>query len=269
MNSRTDEHMRAVLRAMESIAPEPPPLPAALPLQSPHQRPLLVATGVFAAVLLTIGLGTLALRSDRGGSAAMPVTTAGDSTPVSSLPRYTIDLPGWIVADIVDGPSVGTAIFTEQRDGGEWDGGNGAIVSVWSDRPDDSTVTTVPPAGGESAPPSGYEAALAALADAEHLGTVEVATGARAEVFRLAGVDPDYEFLWQYSDTITVQVVVLGQGYEAAATVVAAVTPITEEAWDDLVARFPSRDVATTTMPPNATAGPAPEHEEPTTTTIP
>jgi len=267
MNSRTDKHVRAVLEAMETITPEPPPLPAASPARRARPRPALIAAGTFAVILLTVGFGALALRSGASGiGATEPETTAGRPISAETLPRYTIDLPGWRVADVIDSPLVGTAIFTEDGATGER---NGAIVSVWSAQEDDSAATTMPPESSEYVPLTGYQAALAALAGAEYLGTVEAAAGVGAEAFRLDGADPEYEFLWRYSDTITVELVVLGRDYEAARTILAAVAPITEEAWADLVAQYPSSTVATTTMPPNTTSGTEPAREEPTTTTIP
>lgn len=267
MNSRTDEHLRAVLEAMETITPEPPSLPAASMARPARPRPALIAAGTFAAMLLIIGVGTLALRSGASGiDATEPATTAGQPIPAEALPRYTIDLPGWRVADVIDSPRMGTAIFAEDGETGER---NGAIVSVWSAQEDDFAVTTVPPESGEYVPLTGYHAALAALADAEHLGTAEAAHGISAEAFRFDGADPEYEFLWQYSDTITVELVVLGRDYEAAKTVLAAITPITEEAWADLVAQYPPPEIATTTMPPNTTGGRQSEPVDPTTTTMP
>jgi hypothetical protein len=269
MNRQTDEQLGTVLRAMGAIAPEPPPLPAAVARRPAPPRPLLVAAGAFVAVLLVGGIGTVVVRAASGGGGAAPVTIADDSDPAPGLPRYTIDLPGWGVADVVDATYAGTAVFAEQADGGEWDGRSGAIVSAWSESPDNSAVTTMPP-GGEGQPPlHGYEAAIAALADAEHLGTVDVTGGVTAEAFRLGGADPEYEFVWRYNDAITVQVVVRGGDYEAAKRVVAAVVPITEDAWDELVARFPPTDLATTTMPPGTPAPLEPGAEDPTTTTMP
>ncbi len=261
MNDRINEHVGAVLTAIDEVTPEPPPLPMAPSKQSVRRRPLPVAAGAFAAVLVVIGLVALAVRSgvdEIQDVATVPSAPASTTTLVSdddmalSLPRFTIALRNWSIVDVVDSGQAATAILSEAGVDGER---SGAIISVWRDSPGDR-------------PGAGYEAALASHGLAEHLGTAEI-DGWAAEVFRYDGEDPQHQFLWQNTDSITVEVVVFRADYDDAKQIVAAIAPITEESWAELVDEFAPTEMATTTMPPDTPGIHDSEPLDATTTTMP
>lgn len=261
MNNRINQHVGAVLTAIDEATPKPPPLPTSPSKQSVQGHPLLVATGAFAAVLVAIGLVALVMRpgvdeiQDAATTPSPPAsstTLVSEGVPAQPLPRFTIGLPDWNIVDVVDSDQAATAILSKA---GANDEQHGATISVWRDSPGDR-------------PGTGYETALASHAEAEHLGTAEI-DGWTAEVFHYYGEDPEYQFLWQNTDSITVQVVIFRADYADAEQIVAAIVPITQESWAELVDEFAPAEMATTTMPPDT---PGIYHSEPlnaTTTTMP
>jgi len=226
---------------MDKTPRGPPPLPAS-PVRKPvNRRPLPVAVGAFALVLVVVGTVALAMRSpvDESRDAVVapdtsPETASTDEqAPAMPLPRFTLDLPGWSIVGINHSDLPTAAIFSK---GSTEEGREQAVIVVSSDGPDDP-------------PGTGYAAALAAHAEAENLGTVSI-DGFTAQAFRYGGEYPDYEFLWQNTETVMVQIVVLGVDYDEATEIVAAVSPITEETWTELAAQFPQTEMTTTTVAP-------------------
>jgi hypothetical protein len=251
MNDRTHEQLGAVLTAIDEITPEPPPLPAA-PMHRPvNRRPLPVAVGAFSLVLVVIGMAALAMRSpvDESGDAA----SGASSNQAVPLPRFTLDLPDWSI-DGINNTDLSTAVIFS-KDSTEASR-ELAVIVVSSDGPDDPPGTR-------------YAAAVASNLHAEDLGTVSIDDGFTVQGFRFGGDDPNYEFLWQNTESVMVQIVVMGVGYDEATEIVAALTPITQEHWTDLVAQFPQTEMATTTMPPGAPPIREPETVDITTTTMP
>lgn len=271
MTDRTSEPFKAVLQAIADVAPESPALSSVPPKRSVRRRPALVAGAAFVAVLLIVGLGALVIRQGREESrdvATVPgvsltttstslMTTPATAEPVRTgpLPRYTIDLVDWSVVEVSDSASSTVAILGQNTEDG---GGGRAIISVWSDNPGDP-------------PGTGYQTALAAAnADGEHLGGVDInARTVEAFADRYGGeATTDYQFLWQNTGTITVEVVVFTDDFEDAKRIVTSIAPITEESWTELVAQFAPTAASTTTMPANPPAT-EPEPVAITTTTMP
>lgn len=111
MSNRTNEHLRAVLTAIEDIAPEPPPLPAASSIQPIRRRPLLVAVAAFVAVLIVIGVGTLTLTRRVDGNQETATTPSSQPTttitvePVAATPAaYGLgpDAEGWEIRGVLE-----------------------------------------------------------------------------------------------------------------------------------------------------------------------
>ena len=113
----------------------------------------------------------------------------------------------------------------------------------------EQVVILVASDGPNDAPGTRYEEAVASSDEAESLGIVEI-DGFSTEAFRYR--DEYHAFLWQNTETVIVQVHVLGLGYDEARAIVAAVTPITQETWVEYVAQFPQTEMTTTTMLPLA-----------------
>ncbi len=91
MSDRTDEHFKAVLNAIDDITPESPPIVASPPQARARRQPLLVAAASFVVVLLSIGVGILALQPgaiQEGDVAIAPTTLISEG-----LPHLVLDLP--------------------------------------------------------------------------------------------------------------------------------------------------------------------------------
>lgn len=91
MSDLTDEHLKAVLNAIDDITPEPPPLLASPARPRARRQPLLVAAASFVVVLLSIGVGILALRL--GAVQERDVATAPTTLVSQGLPHLVLDLP--------------------------------------------------------------------------------------------------------------------------------------------------------------------------------
>jgi len=218
MSSRIDEQFRAVLAAIDDVAPSPPPFPARPVATGQRHRGLAAAAIAFAGVLLLVGVVALALR---------PVQDQAGTTPL--LHHYVIELPGWQVASAEDNGSSTTATF--------WNAATStnAIVIVSSD--------------GQNDPPgTAYESALASLSEDEHIGSANVLESS-AEAFRLAD-SSGFEFVWPDTNTSSVQVVVLADSYIEAERVLSGISRIDEDSWSEITSRTPPVEASTTTTEP-------------------
>ncbi|MDX2468632.1 MAG: hypothetical protein QNL12_15050 [Acidimicrobiia bacterium] len=248
MNDRTHEQVGAVLTAIDEITPEPPPFPVSPVRRPANRRPVPVAVGAFALVLVVIGMAAMAMRSPIdesrdavGAPDTSPAPAASDEqAPAITLPRFTLDLPGWHIVGINHSDLTTATVFSRSR---TEETPEQVVLAVQSDGPDDPPGTR-------------YAAAVASNLHAEDLGTVSIDDGIAVQAFRFGGESPSYEFIWRNTETVMVQVVVLGVGYEEAKEIAAALIPITQEHWTELAAQFPQTEMTTTTVAP-VVPGPA------------
>ena len=249
-----EERLREGLAAEAQAWPDPSAPGASR--RSSATRGLGVALIAAAAVFVVIGgvavadrLGTsdatplgVGGAGDEPTATVAPASTAVPVPDVEQLPRFTLDLPGWSVINVVDFDN-GTAGYFGQRSDAV-----GAVITVWADNPGD-------------APGTGYEHALTALSDGDPLGSVDAVAGVSAVAFRHGDDNSaDYTFLWQHTDSMSVEVIVYVDSFDEARGVVTAIAPIAEETWIDLTDGYREERSAT----PSTTLAPVAELSEAT-----
>jgi len=179
-----------------------------------------------------------------GSEASTPVTVDTVGAPdtvetVGAFPRLGVPLDGWDSWEPVVGieSATGTLLIYE---GDSPMFGNGVRISIetWSDSP-----------GAEVG--SGYGYALESIMlSEESLGEVAVGDGSTANAFTFT--DPNtgnngYYFLWQHSDTVSVEVIAYVDSFDQATAVVSSLAPFSEEQWIEILDLQTSGATVTTT----------------------
>lgn len=221
-------------------------------------RTATVALGITVA-MGTVGATALLRGPSPQGDSATEMSPLAPSTaessaptttvqPVPVLPRFGITRAGWQPMEASDSQQSTISLY-------EQDAGDTAVIAVWSDDPVDP-------------PGTAYRNALAAkAADGADLGVIDSVFRARA--FRSGDAATTYQFLWQHTDTVTIEVVVFTGDLDTARAVLESVAPITEETWQNLLTNHKPAAVTTTTLPTETSArgGVAPDTQLTTTTT--
>lgn len=225
-----------------------------------HQRRTLVGAGAvalifgaFGATALLVGTGVESASGAGAGEVTPPTTTTDvvdvttapvDQTDVSGLARLALTDEGWAVVEALDAGSGTTLIY--EGDPAIYGGQAGEprlSIEVWSDIP------------GEDAG-SGYQRALESiLLNEEPLADAISGDGNTARSFTFT--DPNtgstgFYFLWQHSETVSVEVIVYVDDFDHAKNVLSLIERIKESGWSEILDGQPSdAGVTTTTLAPS------------------
>ena len=246
---------------------------SATSIRSRQQRSrTLVGTVAVAAMFIVFGATALVMSTQTGqdsasepGTTAAPVAVAEASAPAvpnDELPRLGVVSDDWAVVEAVDTGNGTTLIYAGNPEvyGGEAEQPR-LSIQVWSDEP-----------GEESG--SGYRHALSSLtAKEEQLADTRLNDGTTARTFAYADLNSGnlgYYFLWQHSDTVTVEVIAFVRQLDDAQAVVSSIESLAGAEWEEIQEILVDQrtDAAGSTTPTTVATGGSDETGSATTTTI-
>lgn len=231
MTDDTTKTMQDSMRAIVDMAPESPDLPMGIAMER-RSRPIVAFATAFAAVLLVVGLGTVAL-TQRGnesrfvGSGESPSTTVaavedGRASPLRSLPMLGIDLPGWIQIEATEDDSAK----------------NGALQSVSYYLPGEQGVSTIAKLRLQNIP-------VGAPRESDYLWLDNAAAEEltiRGNSVRMIEEQDWFNFAWRESPDAVVQLIIFPMGGEVsrdtAMAVAESVTELSPDTWAEYLATY-------------------------------